>query len=91
MIRKWKIEENVNFKNSKSLFICLFLLTHGGSTFEKKGFVRFLDLAVSVALPIHIQSLNILKQMCPWKSNRDGFSEDTKKKSREFNLLRKFL
>lgn len=61
--------------------ICLFLLTHGGSTFEKKGFVRFLDLAVSVALPIHIQSLDILKQMCPWKSNRDGFSEDTKKKA----------
>lgn len=61
--------------------ICLFLLTHGGSTFEKKGFVRFLDLAVSAALPIHIQSLDILKQMCPWKSNRDGFSEDTKKKA----------
>lgn len=57
---------------------------------RKKGFVRFLDLAVSVALPIHIQSLDILKQMCPWKGNRDGFSEDAKK-SREFNLLRKFL
>lgn len=50
MIIKTKIEENVYFKNSKSLFVCLFLVTHGGSTFEKKGFVRFLDLAVSVAL-----------------------------------------
>lgn len=49
MIIKTKIEENVYFKNSKRFFVCLFLLTHGGSTFEKKGFVRFLDLPVSVA------------------------------------------